>query len=325
MRELNSDERGHILFKSFLNFGGVQRRLNVSKSMLNLCSSTTDFILIKYQAHKACDYHREIVKSRRKLKKEFKEPYDKIIDTWACVADSLKIEQPLELSFFYTLLLWDGYFSKNRVLRYQEDNRANLSGWYSLDVMCGNGVCLNFSDLLKDLLLRSGVDAALLINYVEKMKSSSIAKELVIRRKIKASNQHKFFLKLMTPILKKHGNHAFVVIRDQDKIFGYDPTNLLCANIANLRKAETIDGVGTFDLKVNDSYAYACSNREFSLLDDIITVDGEIPFTKQMINDAWINAYYKFKRHRELLDDCYNYLYPSVKDVADKIIVKKRK
>lgn len=324
MRELNSDERGHILFKSFLNFGGTQRRLNVNKSMLNLCSSTTDFILIKYQAHKACDYHREIVKSKRKLKKEFKTSYDRIIDTWAYVADSLRIDQPLELACFYTLLLWNGYFSQNKRLCYQEDNRANLSGWYSLDVMCGNGVCLNFSDLLKDLLLRKGVDAALLINYVEKMKSNSIAKELITRRKIKASNQHKFFLKLMNPILKKHGNHAFVVIRDQDKIFGYDPTNLLCANISNLCKAETIDGTGIFDLKVNDSYVFACSNREFSLLDDIITVDGEIPFTKQMINDAWINVYYKFKRHSAILDEYYDYLYPAVKEIADRVKIKKK-
>ena len=323
MRELSSDEKSHILFKSFLNFGGVQRRIKANKSLLDFCASTTDFILIKYQAHRACDCHREIVKSRRKLRSEFGESYDKIIDTWTYVTDALNINTPLETACFYSILLWGGYFSQNKILYYQEDNRVNLNGWYSLDIMYGNGVCLNFSDLLKDLLLKKGFSSALLINYVEKMKSSSIGKELIIRRKRKSSNKRKILIKFMKPVLKKHGNHAFIVIRDQNKIFGYDPTNLFCVNISSIRSADTIDGVGHFELKVNESYAYACSNREFEILDDIMTTDSADCLTRQEINEAWINAYYKFKNNIGLLDECYNYLHPQVKDIASKIITKK--
>ena len=324
MRTLNNDERSHILFKSFLNFGGVQKRLKVHKSFYNLFTSTTDFIFIRYQAHRASDYHKVMVNSRRKLKPEFRESYNHIIDTWSCLASYLNIDNPLELACFYTLLLWEGYFSQDKKLYYQEDNRANLNGWFSLDVMYGNGVCLNFSDLLKDLLLRSGVDSALLINYVEKMKCDSIGKKLITKRKIKSSDKHKLLIKFMTPILKKHGNHAFIVIRDQNKIFGYDPTNLLCANISSLREAQIIDGTGKFDLKVNDSYAYAYSNREFELLDDIMLASSKDSLTKEEINDAWINAYYTFKNNSELIEECYDYLHPSVEDIAKKIIKKKK-
>ena len=38
---------------------------------------------------------------------------------------------------------------------------------YSYDIMNGNGVCLNFSDMLKDILNECGYSSSILINGLE--------------------------------------------------------------------------------------------------------------------------------------------------------------
>ena len=325
MRYLTDDEKNHLLFKTLLNFGYTDNQFNRHRIFNQLCGSTADFLMIHFEAFRVRDEHKNMLKSRRKLEKEFKGAYEAILNRWVELLIELNITEPIEIADFFSLLLWNGYFSVNKNLYYQSDDRANLQGWFSLDIMCGNGVCLNFSDMLKDLLNKMSIDAALLINYADKLKRNNITRELIVQKMKEDKPERKIFLKLMNPLLKKYGNHAFVVIRDQNKLFAYDPTNLLCANIKDIKQAVVIDGKGSFDLKLASSYAYARTNPEYSALDGVFELSSDIPsYTRSELKDAWISAYYMFKANQYLIDECYEDTLPAVKYIAKKIEKRKK-
>ena len=326
MRELTNVEKNHVLFKSLLNFGYPDKRFRNNKLFLDLCGSTTDFIKIHFHAYRVCDEHRNMLKSRRKLSPQFKQAYDDLLNNWVNLFNELDVTEPLEIAQLFSILLWNGYFSINKNLYYQYDDRANLTGWYSLDIMTGRGVCLNFSDMLKDLLLKMSVDAALLINYMDKVQRQNITSELVKRKYVQESKRHKIVMKLISPILRKFGNHAFVVIREQERLFAFDPTNLVCAHIKNLKSAQMIDGKGIFQLQVEDSYAYAKTNAEYYALDGIFETNHTyLPFTREEINDSWVNSYYKYKYNMDKVDMCYSDTLPAIKYISKKIKLLKRK
>ena len=51
---------------------------------------------------------------------------------------------------FY-LLLVAGRFSINGKHEYDTKNKLNIDGHYYLDIFHGHGVCINYSDMLRDL------------------------------------------------------------------------------------------------------------------------------------------------------------------------------
>lgn len=53
---------------------------------------------------------------------------------------------------------------------------------------------------------------------------------------------------LANKLFKVDGNHAITLIKDNNKMFAYDPTNLLVLNVLNKNIGEIINGKGSFKL-----------------------------------------------------------------------------
>ena len=78
--------------------------------------------------------------------------FQKVLENYKMLAEDLKLDTALEKSHLFTYLLWNGYFSKTKEHSYDKNHRKNIFGLYALDLVRGNGVCLNYADGLKKYL-----------------------------------------------------------------------------------------------------------------------------------------------------------------------------
>lgn len=171
--------------------------------------------------------------------------------------------------------MWNGYISKNQNFNYQIEKRALISGMYSFDIMNGNGVCLNFSDMLKDILIECGYNSSILLNKItskEEIKKFYVPE--IERNIIKPYNIITKAMPLVfKPIINKIGNHAFNLIEDNGKLYIYDSTNLLFLQLDSTIVADILAGKGVFKLTPYLSYILNDS-KERSTLDTLHTIDN---------------------------------------------------
>ena len=80
------------------------------------------------------------------------EIYKEILLSTKKLANELNLTNSLELCVLYTYLLWNGYFSKDKQLKYQTVGTNCIPGTYPYTIMSGGGVCLNFSEMLTDFI-----------------------------------------------------------------------------------------------------------------------------------------------------------------------------
>ena len=63
----------------------------------------------------------------------------------------LYIINPLEIKIVYEYLLYNGYFSIDKKFKFSTDNRKLNIYIPGADIIRGNGVCINISDMLKEI------------------------------------------------------------------------------------------------------------------------------------------------------------------------------
>lgn len=158
--------------------------------------------------------------------------------------------------------MWNGYFSKDQSFNYQIENRSLIHGMYSFDIMNGNGVCLNFSDMLKDILNECGYNSSIILNKINNIEEMEKFCVLDIKRNVvKSCNLiTKVIPLLLKPIINKIGNHAFNLIEENGKLYIYDATNLLFLKLNSTTEASILAGKGEFKLTPYSSYLLNDSN-----------------------------------------------------------------
>jgi len=154
--------------------------------------------------------------------------YKQILEKTTNLARELKLTTSLEFSMLYTYLLYSGYFSKDRNLLIQSEGRKFITGLYAVDIMAGKGVCLNFSDMLKDFLNDSGFNSAI----------------------ISSCEVNKFLEKHDT---KKRATHASNLIIENGKIYIYDSTNM---RLLKLKKTDSASIIVNYNNNFKHKYIY---------------------------------------------------------------------
>lgn len=169
------------------------------------------------------------------------EAYFSVVKKAAQLLKELKPEAAVEASKMFDYLLWNGYFSTNKNFAYSISGRVNNPHLLGADVMCGKSVCLNNAALCSQVLREYGTDAYLVGANVEGVHAiprgdttleGSMGRTII---KPKFSDIVKTGLLRLTP-LRKVGNHAVTLIKEDDKYFVTDPTNQTVANFTDLLK-----------------------------------------------------------------------------------------
>jgi len=234
--------------------------------------------------------------------------YQRILDKTNILAKELKLINSLEYSLLFTYLIHRGYFSKYKILNKQVDGRKNIHGLYQLDIMAGKGVCLNFSEMLKDFLNNSGFNSATIES----------------RDTYKNSLLEKLFIKESRP------SHATNLILENGKLYIYDSINEFIFQLENRENAKIIDGsyytkyeyilLCKYKLYPFDSYCLNNNSKEIGVLDILQRrQDFDSPYTKKDYKNTHQNCIELFRKNIQLISDYRECTSENICNIAKKL------
>ena len=246
--------------------------------------------------------------------------YNNILNKFKVLSKELKLANSLELSTLYTYLLWNGYFSKDKKFNYEIENRALIEGRFSYDIMNGNGVCLNFSDMLKDILNNCGYKSSTLLN--RPINTKELKNNYVIDIERNAKNPKpltKVLPIILQPLVKRMGNHAFNLIEENSKLYIYDATNLILLELNDKYIASLLVGKGEFSLKPYLSIAFndEKSRKLLYLLNE--TKEFSTPYTRKDYIITSENSMELFNSNKSLLDDYHEDINNDIVNIANSV------
>ena len=255
--------------------------------------------------------------------------YSSLLDKTKKLALKLGVNNSLEISNLFSYLLWKGYFSKTKQNRYQQSGRKNIKGLYYADIMDGIGVCLNHADMLKDFLNKFDFSASFLDNRV--VPKMDVNYKMPLERcSVKSSILAKGVTFLATPLIKKIGNHAFVLIRENDRLYIYDATNLCVFEVDDAFNASLINGKGISELHPYFSFINIKDvSKETIALDGLFELDDlSSPYSRKDFIVTSENNIEMFNRNISLLDDFYADAFGDISKISkitDGMVKAKRK
>lgn len=251
--------------------------------------------------------------------------YNHLLNKAAKLARELKITSSLEYANLFTFLLWNGYFSKSKSHVYQIENRRNIFGLFSFDIMRGGGVCLNYSDMLKDFLNKNiHFNAASIFALCPNDLKPDYRPEIE-RNYIKPKFYLKLLFWLLKGVVKRSGNHAVTLVQEINKTYLYDATNLCAYDIDGLSKAHIISGTGSLDLHPYLSYLFSTDGKERVALESLINETySPYLYTAEDFKAISEKNMAQFKDNNSLIEDFYTAAYPHLEKIATGIERKRK-
>lgn len=264
-------------------------------------------------------YRNKFIESKEEYSDK-EEYYNSILKKFSKLARELNLNNSLEVSNLYTYLLWNGYFSVTGKNEYSIKDRILKEGIFSYNIMEGNGVCLDQSELLKDFLIKCGYNASTIINYSE--KENKYEKFKFVSRNC---NKEKVKFNLLNQIIENIiGNHAFTLIEEKDKLYIYDPTNISISKLEDKNNSSIITGKGSSILKTNLSYLLNITSKSTIALDCLnYTKDFSSPYSKQDFSNCVKDCLENFEDNKKIIEDARDDAYNDIKEIS--IFVKKIK
>lgn len=261
---------------------------------------------------------------------EFYPYYENIINKSAKLLKEIGATDPLTASAAIQYLLWNGYFSKDKGLKYGEDKRVNNFGACGADVVLGRSVCLNNADFEASVLRALGKEAYIIGARLNPKDDFDFAYKPKIERSMAkdVSLGHKLLVKLieLTP-LRKVGNHAVTLVRIEGQYIISDPTNLAYANIDDFMKATYVGSTGSFVLKPWLMLLLeGLSEKKFKeIIEDTLAHSDNSLLDTRMVKQVYENGIYLCQRNRYLLDEFCEDIRIDVDTVARTMVKVKRK
>lgn len=320
----NEQQQTLLLFKLFLSIYKDKKTKN--KKLLDVISILSKENICYDEILFAASFASAGIKQGLSYKQKFeqaygtKENYQSILNNFQKLTQELNLDNSLKVTLLYAYLLWNGYFSKNCFLQFQEENRSLIPGLYSYDISRGIGVCLNFSEMLADILNACGYQSAITICH---LKSSRVISGYMppIQQNYKQykSNQIENFLcflkNLRTPITM---DHAINIIKEKNHLYAYDVTNLLMVNIANSQQAYNMLGKDTYLIDPYVSYTYNMSSTAQKALDFLNFKRNYInPYSKKEYINTSEEYTSLFDESYALFQEFYTDIYQDIINISD--------
>ena len=299
LEKFTEEEKKFILFKYFMEE-------EVDQDSIELFDGLIDDVIKWWGVSKVISGLRQKnIEKSEKIKSvvDTEEDYKEILRKTKLLSQELKLNNSLEISNLYTYLMWNGYFSKDKELKFQSHDRLLLSGAFSQDIMNGHGVCLNFSDMLTDLLNEYDFSAATLMNKLPSRINLDYKPDIE-RNRSKKKLSSSLIRMLLIPIMKSFPNHAFNLIKENNGLYIYDSTNLFISNLTSKNESTIITGNGKINLYPYFSYYINLDNKSVDTLDFFhTTTNYESPYTKSDFIDTWEECLLIFIKNMGLLND----------------------
>lgn len=238
--------------------------------------------------------------------------YSSLLDKTKRLALELGLTNSLEISNLFSYLLWNGYFSKTKSNICTHKDNKGIYGLRYIDIIEGKCTQVSNSEMLKDLLNSCDFAATDLFNTISNKDKFDIVYKVPIERQIaETSSMDKMKLFILSPFVKaftkKMGNSSFVLIREDDKVYIYDPTILSIFEVNDSFNANLINGSGTTQLHPYMSFPYFKDmTREMIAIDGLFELDDlSSPYNREDFIFTSNGNIESFNNNIHLLDDFY--------------------
>lgn len=242
--------------------------------------------------------------------------YHDLIEKLLSLAQMLDLKNSLELSNLYSYLLWNGYFSNTKQHYYfQRLTRPSIDK-LPFEIMNGEGVCINYSIMLKDILNQAGFISAVILNNMPK-KLKSTYRPSIKRSYQKSSLLTKARIELLKLLLDPNANHAANLIYDQKGVYIYDSTNLWTLTLKNPEKASLLAGNGQITLDLMGSYCSSFSNLEKAAILNLYQKSSfQTPYDQEKYIATWEKNLLLFEQNQDILEKYYQTTKPNIETIC---------
>lgn len=255
--------------------------------------------------------------------------YKEIISKTADLLKYIKMDNAFDASLIFQYLLWNGYFSKDKNLKYSKDNRFNALDAFGADIMRGYSVCLNNSDMLTRVLNSLDIPSRILCCSTNELK-------LPNDNRILKPNDNQFVKHIdnSSPwenFLINHiiGNHAIVVFNHEDLDYVIDPTNCYFIKPSGYKKLKFFNTDNILKIKKRTSVLLnSLSNplEERSAiskdLDHILlnlfmqSKSKSSKINKEFLSDIYYKAIKSYATNIELFKDFHTEITPQIDTIC---------
>lgn len=312
-KDLTKDQRELLLYRKFVEIGQIEDSSKELDELIDLIKAANVGLLKPLLVYSMRDYQLKY----QEIYKDTLTYYHNILENYKKLAQELRINSSLELSHFFTYLLWNGYFSVNKKHFYKLQERLLLPGMYSFDVIKGKGVCLAYAELLHNYLSTCEKSSTMLVC---KMPTEKNAISCDYRPKIKRNVQsnisgnifNSFIPFFLRGFINKIGNHAITLIEENGKIFAYDPTNLYALNLKDSSTAFIINGKGEFQIMPLMTFMIDPCSDPNHIFEKLLSGDIKPAFSRKEFIFSFENLIELLNDNISLLDDAYNNVHDSL-------------
>ena len=109
------------------------------------------------------------------------------------------------------------------------------------------------------------------------------------------------------------------LIKDNNKMFVYDPTNLAVLKINSKDSASLINGTGTFVIKSMETLLFMPNADHKNLIEQLILVNHYPSYSRKEIIFSFEEMMELLKNNLPLLDSAYENIHPKLEDVCSQI------
>lgn len=217
------------------------------------------------------------------------------------LARELGIDKSLELCYLFPGLLFNGYFSVTGKHKYDINNRfINIPERSYFSVINGGGVCLEYSSILSKYLDTFNIEN-ILTNCYEKERI-----KVILNNYRKSQISLKEFIK-NEKLKRKNGNHAIVTIKDKNRLYAFDPTNIITYNCFNEKKNyDVYNFYKVYPKYIGAPLFFNYDRLNSSIYDDILSKKfgnditwEEVIYTKEKVGEI-------FDGNKNLIKDAYD-------------------
>ena len=309
LKKTTHSEREFIIFKYFYH-----ELSNYDKDTIMYLFKLNPFIfekLFKYIEYaKESRKYSEVSFYNRGCCVELVTIYKSLLNKMSSLSKELALSNSLELSILFSYLLWNGYLSRNRKHEYKEIEH-DILGLLFIEIVNGDGVCRNYSEMLKDFLKYNGYNSIMLANYFD--YNTNVEYKMDIDRidsyKIQNISDKSWFK-------KKKANHVFNLI-DDNGLYIYDPTNLLLYRLQNKDICHLINGKGKNIIYPYRSYDLCYAKEDEKLLDRLFTEDSfSSPYDKTDFISTSEVTLELMRDSTTLLEDFYKEIRPDLVGIS---------
>ena len=255
----------------------------------------------------------------------FQEEYNSILLKLKKLIQELKLNNVLDVSSLFVVLLLKGYLSANKTFRIDSKDRFFADNFHALDIIRGNGVCLDCSEMHTDLLNKCGYKAAMFACTSNKLIKTRLFTNWYSDI-VNYEGKYNILKKGLARIFLNTGGHVVTLIKEDEKFYLYDSINQDIMKINDIKTSIALSINLFYANEVEDSYFFAKTIENKKILDCLKTQTKFLcPYSYEQFVKKH-NAICKYiQDNLNIIEDYYTDTVSNINNINDKIIKIKSK